>query len=103
MRSFYFAVELRGAGFDINMPNTLVFDMPVEQGLVFMSSIGSYLLNAERELVGNMIDKMNGILLSMSWVNIQCSNTRGIIDCSVLVTFELSAVFPLNIRYLISI
>ena len=35
MRSFYFAVELRRARFDIAMPNALVFDMPVEQSLYY--------------------------------------------------------------------
>ena len=80
MRSFYLPVELRGAGFDINMPNTLVFDMPVEQGLEFMSPIRSYLLNTERKLVDDMIDKMNGIFLGMSWINLRGSNTCGIIN-----------------------
>ena len=69
MRSFYLAIELRGAGFDVNMPNTLVFDMPMEQGREFMSSISTYLLNTERECIDDMIDKVNGIFLGMSWVN----------------------------------
>ena len=65
MWSFCFAIELRGAGLDINMPNPLVFDMPVEQSLKFMSSIGMYLLDTERERVDDMIDKMNCIFLGV--------------------------------------
>ena len=66
MRSFYLAVELRGARFDVNMSDTLVFDMPVEQSLEFMSSIRSYLLNTKRERLDDMIGKVNGIFLGMS-------------------------------------
>ena len=61
MRSFYFAVELRRARFDRDMPNALVFDMPVEQSLEFMTTICSDLLYTEWKLVDDIIDKMNRI------------------------------------------
>ena len=57
MRSFYFAVELRRARFDIAMPNALVFDMPLEQSLEFMTTIRSDLLYTEWKLVDDIIDK----------------------------------------------
>ncbi len=61
MRSFYFAVELRRARFDIAMPNALVFDMPVEQSLHFITPIRSDLLDTKGKLVDNVIDEINGI------------------------------------------
>ena len=92
MRSLYLAIELRGAGLDVNMPNTLVFDMPVEQSLKFMSSIGTYLLNTEPECVDDMIDKVIGIFLGMSRVNLQRPNPCCIIDGRVFIAFELSTI-----------
>jgi hypothetical protein len=66
--------------------------MRIEQGLELMSSICSYLLNTQWKRIDDMIDKMNGILLVMSWVNFQRSNPCVIINGGVLVAFALSTV-----------
>ena len=69
MGSLDLAVELRRSRFDIDMSDTQVFDMPMELRLELMTTIGSDLLDAERELVGNVINKGNGILLRMAFVD----------------------------------
>ena len=40
VRTFDFAIQLWGLGFDIHMPHSLVFDMPVKTSLKFMISVG---------------------------------------------------------------
>lgn len=92
MRSFYFAVELRRARFDRDMPNALVFDMPVEQSLEFMTTIRSDLLYTEWKLVDDIIDKMNCIFLGVACINLQGPDPCRVINRGILIAFELLAV-----------
>jgi hypothetical protein len=96
MRSFYFAVELRRARFDIAMPNALVFDMPVQQSLEFMTTIRSDLLYTEWELVDEIIDKMNRIFLGVACINLQGPDPCRILNRGILIAFELLAVFSVE-------
>ena len=50
VRSFDFAVELRGAPFDVGLPDPEIFDMAMEFGLKFVTVVGPHLANAEWKL-----------------------------------------------------
>ena len=70
MGSLDLAVELRRSGFDVDMSDTQVFHIPMELCLKLMTTIGSNLLDAEWELVDNVINKGNGVLLRMPLVDL---------------------------------
>ena len=68
MGALNLAVELRCPRFDIRMPDTQVFNMPMELRLELMATIGSDLLDTKRELGNDVINKLAGypaILLSV--------------------------------------
>jgi hypothetical protein len=58
MRSINFAIQLRGAAFDIGMSDTQIFDVPMELGLELVAIVGSYFAYTEGELVDDVIDKV---------------------------------------------
>ncbi len=74
------------------MLNTLVFDMPVEQGLEFMSPISSDSMNSKRKFLDDMIDESNGIFLRMTGVYFQCPNPCGVVNGGILIALYLLAV-----------
>ena len=47
VRSFNFAIELRGAPFDVGVPDPEIFDKPMEFGLKFVTVVGPHLENAD--------------------------------------------------------
>ena len=67
------------------MANCLVFDMPVEQGLAFMSAGGANGMNTKRQFFDDMVNEANGIFLMMARVYFQCPNPCCAIDGSVLI------------------
>ena len=71
------------------MVNAAIMTMPVEKRLEFMTVICSYCIDSEWEFVDHVIDKFNGIFLGMAFIYLYGSNSSGIIDCSILKTFNL--------------
>ena len=69
MRSFDFAVELWRSRLYIYVLHTLILDMPMKLGLKLMAAICSDRMNTEREFFYYMINKFNGIILIVSWVD----------------------------------
>ena len=65
VRSFDFAIELRGAPFNVGVPDPEIFDMPMEFGLELMTVVGPHLANAEWKLFDDMINEVDGVCLSM--------------------------------------
>ena len=65
VRSFDFAIELRGAPFDVGLPDPEIFDMAMEFGLKFVTVVGPHLANAEWKLFDDMINEVDGVCLSM--------------------------------------
>ena len=65
VKSFDFAVELRGAPFDVGLPDPEIFDMAMEFGLKFVTVVGPHLANAEWTLFDDMINEVDGVCLSM--------------------------------------
>jgi hypothetical protein len=66
------------------MADTEIFDMLVELGLELTTVIGSDFTNAEWELVNDAIDKVDRVCLSMFFVDLERSDTSGIVDGHIL-------------------
>ena len=89
MGSLDLAVELRRARFNINMSDSLVFNMPVEVSLPFMASIRPDCVNAERKLLDDVVDEINGTLLVVLLVDLKRTDPSGVIDGRVLIAPDL--------------
>ena len=57
MGSFDFAVKLRGGGFDVGVPDALIFYMPMKFSLEFVPVISPHLIDSERETLNDIIYK----------------------------------------------
>ena len=93
VRSFDFAIELRGAPFDVGVPDPEIFDMPMEFGLELMTIIRAHLANAEWKLFDDMINEVDGVCLSMLFVDLEGANSGCIVDRCVLEPTDLFAAF----------
>ena len=78
------------------MPDALILDVPVEQGLPFMSPIGTDRVDAEGELLDHVVDEVDRVLLIVPWVDLQGADPRGVIDGRVLIAADLAIVFRLQ-------
>lgn len=92
--TFDFAIELRGAPFDVGVPDPEIFDMPMEFGLELMTVVGPHLANAEWELFDDMINEVDGVCLSMLLVDLEGANSGCIVDRRILEPADLFAAFP---------
>ena len=52
------------------MSYPFVLNMPVELRLELMTSVGSYCMNTKRKLLDHVIDKIDGVLLIVTLVNL---------------------------------
>ena len=93
VRSFDFAIELRGAPFNVGVPDPEIFDMPMEFGLELMTIIRAHLANAEWKLFDDMINEVDGVCLSMLFVDLEGANSGCIVDRCVLEPTDLFASF----------
>ena len=73
------------------MPDTQVFDMPVELRLELVTTIGSDLLDTKRKLGNDVINKGNRVLLCMTSVNLQRAYASCIVDRGVLIPLDFLA------------
>ena len=78
--SFHLAIELRGPRFDVDVPDSLVGDVPVEPRLELVPSIGSDRVNPKWELLDHAIDEINRVLLIVTIVDFEGSNPGGVRD-----------------------
>ncbi len=62
------SIELWRSRFNINVPHTLVLDIPMKLGLKLMTSVCSDRVDTEREFLNHIIHKLNGIALIVTWV-----------------------------------
>jgi hypothetical protein len=58
--------------------------MPMKLGLKLMASVCSDRMDTEREFLDHIINKLNGILLIVAWVNFHRPDPSGIVNRSVL-------------------
>ena len=68
------------------MSYTLILNMPMKLGLKFMASVCPNRMDAEREFLNYIINKLNGILLIVTRVDFHCPDPSGIINSRVLKT-----------------
>ena len=88
MRSFDFSVELWRSRFNVYVPHTLILDMPMKLSLKLMASICSDRMDTEREFLNHIINKFNGILLIVTWVDFQRPDPGSIIYGRILKTSD---------------
>ncbi len=94
--TFDFAIELRGAPFDVGVPDPEIFDMPMEFGLNFVTVVGPHLANAELELFDNVVNEVDGVCLRMLLVDLESANSGCIVDRCVLEPTDLFASFSIE-------
>lgn len=75
------------------MTNALVLDVPMELGLELMPIVRPHLPNAEGEALEGIIDEGDGIGLGVSAVDLESTDTGGIIDSGILAAFDCFAIF----------
>ena len=75
------------------MPDPEIFDMPMEFGLELMTIIRAHLANAEWKLFDDMINEVDGVCLSMLFVDLEGANSGCIVDRCVLEPTDLFASF----------
>lgn len=97
------SVELRSSAFDIGMADALIFNVPVELGLELMPVIGPDFPDAERELLDDVIDKVDRVGLCVFVVDFKCPDARRIVDGGILEAPDFLAsitdkVEELNVR-----
>ena len=80
MGSLHLAVELRCPWLDVDVPNSLVGEMPMELGLELVSAIGPDRMNPEGEFLDYVVEEADRILLRMPLVDFECSDARVIND-----------------------
>ena len=85
VRPLDLSVQLGRSGLDVHMPDALVLDVPVERCLPFMAAIGTNCMDAERELLYDVVDEVNRVLLSVPSVDPQGAYPSGVIDGRVLI------------------
>lgn len=78
------------------MTNPSILDVPVEQSLELVASIGSDGMDAKGELLDHLIYEIYGVLLSMAFVDLQGSYPSSIIDGGVLETPYLPTIIVLE-------
>ena len=93
VRSFDLPIELRRAPFDVGVPDPEIYDMPMEFGLELMTIIRAHLANAERELFNDVFNEIDGVCLSMLFVDLEGANSGSIVDRGVLEPTDLFASF----------
>jgi len=78
-------VELRRSCLDIDVLHAQVSHVPMEERLELMAAIGADGSYPKRKLLHHVVDEVDGIGLRVPLVDLQRSNSRGIVDRSVLV------------------
>ena len=71
------------------MPDPLVFNMPVKPGLPLVAAITANGMDAERELLDDVVDEVDRTPLVVFLVDLQGANASGVIDGRVLITTDL--------------
>ena len=87
-------IELRGAPFNVGVPDPEIFDMPMEFGLELMTIVRAHFANAEWKLFDDMINEVDGVCLSMLFVDLEGANSGCIVDRCVLEPTDLFSTFP---------
>src|SRR5215470_1049531 len=96
MRALDLAVELRRAGLDVHVPDTLVGEMPVEEGLELLPAIRAHRVDAKRELLDDVVEERDRVLLRVARVDLEGPHPGGVVDRRVLVAADALAALALQ-------
>ena len=96
MRSLDLTVQLGRPRLDIDVPDALVLDVPVELSLPLVTAIGADGVDAKWELLDDVVDEVDGAFLVVALVNLQCPDPCRIIDGCELVPADLSIIAGLQ-------
>ena len=66
--------------------------MPMKLRLELVAAVSTNLLDTKREFFNDMIDEVNRIFLSMPVIDLQRPYASRIINCGVLIAFDLGAI-----------
>jgi hypothetical protein len=91
MGSLDFPIELWSSGFDVDMPYSLVLDMPVKLRLELMSSVSSNGMNTKGKFFDHVIDEFDGMCLIMTFEDLQGPDAGGIIYSRILKSANVPA------------
>jgi hypothetical protein len=83
--AFDLAVEVRGAGPDVDVPDLLVFQMPVELGLELRAVVGLHRQDAERQPAADVVDKPNCRPLVAGVEDLQHADAGAVVDRGELI------------------
>jgi len=81
---FDLSVKSGGSGFDIGVPHSKIFDMPVELSLEFVPVDSADRMNPEGELLHNIIDEVDGAALVVAVIKLQGPDSGCVVDGGVL-------------------
>ena len=96
MGAFDFAIELRRARLDVDVFHAQVGDVPVEERLELVTSIGSDGADPKREFLHDGVDEVDGVGLGVASINLERSYSCGVVDCRVLVATNRRALLTLE-------
>ena len=96
--SLDFPVELRRSCLDVDVFHAQVSHMPMEERLELVASIGADGSDPERELLDHVVDEVDCIRLSVAVIDLECTNSRGVVDRRVLITPNGRSLFRVSVR-----
>ena len=84
MGRIVFAIKMRGAPFVVGVPDSEVFDMPMELRLELVAIVCPHLANAEWKLFGDVVNEVERVCLRLFLVDLEGTNSGCIVDSCVL-------------------
>ena len=85
MRALDFPIEMRRAWPDVDVPNVLGFEMPMELGLKFGPIVGLYDMDPKREPAQDVVHELDGRALIARVKDLQHPHASAIIDGGELI------------------
>ena len=70
--------------------------MPMEQGLKLVSPISTNGVDSKGKLLDHIVNEVNGVLLSMTFIDFQGPYPRGVVDGRVREPTDLTALGSLQ-------
>jgi hypothetical protein len=71
VRALDLPVELRRARLDVDVPDALVGQVPVEEDLEPVAAVRAHRVDAEGELPDDMVDERDGVLLRVAAIDLE--------------------------------
>jgi hypothetical protein len=100
VRTLDFPVQAWSPGFNIDMPDAEIMQMPMEVSLELIPVVCANGMDPEGKPGNNIIDKSDGITLGVSIIDFQGTDSRRIVDGRILESFYGRAVGPLDCQKL---